>query len=86
MPNGSRMDINQLKNEKIRDSYSDQRAKGIETIEPTKYLKAHANRIGTAIKKGAEVTTRTSKNTNQKASNLRINTEGIRRKTITEAS
>ena len=64
MPNRSRMDINQLKNEKIRESCSGQRAKDIETIEPTKYVKAHANRIGTAIKKGAEVTTPTSKNTN----------------------
>ena len=45
------MDISQLKNEKITESYSGQRAKDIETIEPTKYLKAHTNRIGTAIKK-----------------------------------
>ena len=64
MPNTSRVDISQLKNEKIRESYGGQRAKDIETIESTKYLKAHANRIGTAIKKGAEVTTPTRKNTN----------------------
>ena len=51
MPNRSRMDINQLKNEKKRESYSGQQAKDIETIEPTKYLQAHINRIGTAIKK-----------------------------------
>ena len=51
MPNKSRMDISQLKNEKIRESYSGKRAKDIETIEPTKYLKAHANRIGAAITK-----------------------------------
>ena len=33
MPNRSRMDISQLKNEKIRESYSGEQAKDIETID-----------------------------------------------------
>lgn len=49
-----RVDVSQLKNQKIRQKYSAILAKNIENIQPTCGLEEHATKIEEAIKKAVE--------------------------------
>ena len=51
-----RVDVNRLRDEKIRQSYSATLMKNMETIEPTCNLEDHANKLRQAIKNAVEET------------------------------
>ena len=51
-----RVDVNRLRDEKIRQSYSATLMKNMETIEPTCNLEEHANKLRQAIKNAVEET------------------------------
>ena len=53
---GCKVDVNRLRDEKTRQSYSSTLARNIRTIEPTEDLEKHASEIGKAIKNAAEAT------------------------------
>jgi hypothetical protein len=53
---GYRVDVNRLRDEKIRQSYSITLAKNMEDIDPTCNLEVHANKIRQAIQNTVEKT------------------------------
>ena len=53
---GCKVDVNRLRDEKTRQSYSSTLARNIRTIEPTGDLEKHVSEIGKAIKNAAEAT------------------------------
>ena len=52
----TRIELSQLKNEKVRECYNKKLTNNIAKIDPAENLEEHAKKIEVAIKKGAEAT------------------------------
>ena len=60
-----RVDVNRLKDEKIRQSYSTTLIKNMENIEPSCNLEVHSNKIRQAIQNTVETTIPAKRKTNK---------------------